>query len=65
MNSELTDSMKFLRNANNPLLFFSFIGYFYFDKLKLFMIESESLLRQQFCFGGALFKKIVATKKSY
>ena len=28
------------------------------------MIESESLLRQQFCFCGVLFKNVVGSKKN-
>jgi hypothetical protein len=44
-------------------IFFTYL-HFYFDKMKSFMIESESLLRQQFCpGGGALLKKVGSQKR--
>jgi hypothetical protein len=31
--------------------------------MKLFVIESESLLERKFCFSGMLFKNLVGSKK--
>jgi hypothetical protein len=37
--------MRFLRNLNNPIDIILLMPHFSFDRMKLFMIESESLLR--------------------
>jgi hypothetical protein len=53
--------MKFLRNRIADPLSIFIAGHFYFDKMKLFMIESESLLERKF--RGAPEKKIAVGKK--
>jgi hypothetical protein len=54
-------STKFLKAATNSTPFIFMFIHFSFDRMKLFMIESESLLERKF--RGAPEKRLLSGKK--